>query len=134
MNEKRSVWQNINSEEFDKINNYSEEYKQFLNNAKTEREATTEIIRAAKENGFLPLEEVLDKGPEKNDKIYFNNKNKSVVLMVLGDDLEEGMNIVGSHLDAPRLDLKANPIYEQAEMAYAKTHYYGGIKKFQWPC
>lgn len=133
MNEKRSVWQNINSEELDVINNYSEKYKQFLNNSKTEREATTEIIHAAKENGFISLEEVLDKGVEKNDKIYFNNKNKSVVLMVLGDDLEEGMNIVGSHLDAPRLDLKANPIYEQAEIAYAKTHYYGGIKKFQWP-
>ena len=133
MEEKRSVWQNINKEEHEEIHNYSEKYKKFLDIAKTEREATSEIIRAAKENGFLPLEEVLDKGPEKNDKIYFNNKNKSVVLMVLGDDLEEGMNIVGSHLDAPRLDLKANPIYEQAEMAYAKTHYYGGIKKFQWP-
>lgn len=80
MNEKRSVWQNINSEEFDKINNYSEEYKQFLNNAKTEREATTEIIRVAKENGFLSLEEVLDKGPEKMIKSILTTKINQLFL------------------------------------------------------
>lgn len=133
MDEKKSIWQNIDAKTNEEIYAYGEEYKNFLDLAKTEREATSFIIEEAKKKGFKPLEEILEKGPAKNDKIYYNNKNKSVVLMVLGDNLEDGMNIVGSHLDAPRLDLKGNPLYEEAEMAYFKTHYYGGIKKFQWP-
>lgn len=131
--ERKSIWQQIDQKTNDEIYNYSKKYMQFLDNAKTEREATTEIIRIAKEKGFISLEEVMKKGPSKNDKIYYNNKNKSVILMVLGDDLEEGMNIVGSHIDSPRLDLKANPLYEDGQMLLAKTHYYGGIKKYQWP-
>ncbi len=133
MEKRKSVWQQIDDQTNKEIFDYSEKYKNFLDLAKTERLATSEIIRQAKEKGFISLEQALEKGPEKNDKIYLNNKNKSVVLMVLGEDLEKGMNIVGSHLDSPRLDLKANPIYEEAEMAFAKTHYYGGIKKYQWP-
>lgn len=133
MGNKKSIWQKIDNKEKEEIYNYSEDYKKFLDNAKTEREGTSFIISKAKEKGFISLEDLMKKGPKKNDKVYFNNKNKSVVLMVLGDDLEEGMNIVGSHLDSPRLDLKANPIYEDSQMALAKTHYYGGIKKFQWP-
>ncbi|MDD7305132.1 MAG: aminopeptidase [Peptoniphilaceae bacterium] len=133
MEKSKSVWQQIDANTNKEIFEYSEKYKSFLDKAKTERLATQEIIRQAKEKGFISLEEALKKGIEKNDKIYLNNKNKSAVLMVMGDNLEEGMNIVGSHLDAPRLDLKANPIYEQADMVLAKTHYYGGIKKFQWP-
>lgn len=133
MEKKKSVWQKIDSKTNDEIFAYGEKYKKFLDNSKTEREAASEILKAAKEKGFISLQEAMKKGPKKNDKIYLNNKNKSVVLMVLGDDLEEGMNIVGSHLDAPRLDLKANPLYEESEMLFAKTHYYGGIKKYQWP-
>lgn len=133
MEKTKSIWQQIDANTNKDIYEYSERYKKFLDLAKTERLATSEIIRQAKEKGFISLEEALKKGPEKNDKIYLNNKNKSAVLMVLGENLEEGMNIVGSHLDAPRLDLKANPIYEESEMAFAKTHYYGGIKKYQWP-
>lgn len=131
--ENKSVWQKIDAQTNKEIFEYSERYKNFLDLAKTERLATSEIIRQAKKKGFISLDQALEKGLERNDKIYLNNKNKSAVLMVLGDSLEEGMNIVGSHLDSPRLDLKANPIYEKGEMAYAKTHYYGGIKKFQWP-
>lgn len=133
MEKTKSVWQKIDVGTNKKIFEYCERYKNFLDNAKTERLATKEIIKQAKEKGFISLKEALKKGIEKNDKIYLNNKNKSVVLMVLGENLEDGMNIVGSHLDAPRLDLKANPIYEQSEMVFAKTHYYGGIKKYQWP-
>ncbi|WP_243343711.1 aminopeptidase [Anaerococcus sp. AGMB09787] len=133
MENKKSIWQRIDQNTNDEIFEYGERYKAFLDAAKTEREAVTEIIRQAKEKNFISLEEALNKGINKNDKIYYNNKNKSVVLMVVGDDLEEGMNIVGSHLDAPRLDLKPSPVYQDAEMAFAKTHYYGGIKKFQWP-
>lgn len=133
MKNKKSIWQRIDQNTNDEIFEYGERYKAFLDAAKTEREAVTEIIRQAKEKNFISLEEALEKGISKNDKIYYNNKNKSVILMVIGDDLEEGMNIVGSHLDAPRLDLKPSPVYQDAEMAFAKTHYYGGIKKFQWP-
>ena len=133
MENKKSIWQRIDQNTNDEIFEYGERYKAFLDAAKTEREAVTEIIRQAKEKNFISLEEALEKGISKNDKIYYNNKNKSVILMVIGDDLEEGMNIVGSHLDAPRLDLKPSPVYQDAEMAFAKTHYYGGIKKFQWP-
>lgn len=133
MENKKSIWQRIDAKTNKEIYKYSEEYKNFLDIAKTEREACTEVIKRAKAKGFISLEEAMKKGPKKNDKIYYNNKNKSAILMVLGDDLEEGMNIVGSHIDSPRLDLKANPIYEDGQMALAKTHYYGGIKKFQWP-
>lgn len=133
MENKKSIWQRIDQNTNDEIFEYGERYKAFLDAAKTEREAVTEIIRQAKEKNFISLEEALEKGISKNDKIYYNNKNKSVILMVIGDDLEEGMNIVGSHLDAPRLDLKPSPVYQDSEMAFAKTHYYGGIKKFQWP-
>lgn len=133
MENKKSIWQRIDQNTNDEIFEYGERYKAFLDAAKTEREAVTEIIRQAKGKNFISLEEALEKGISKNDKIYYNNKNKSVILMVIGDDLEEGMNIVGSHLDAPRLDLKPSPVYQDAEMAFAKTHYYGGIKKFQWP-
>lgn len=133
MEKKKSVWQNIDQKTHEEIFAYGERYKDFLNSSKTEREACKEIIAAAKAKGFRSLEEIMKKGPEKNDKIYLNNKNKSVVLMVLGNDLEEGMHIVGSHIDCPRLDIKANPLYEDSELAMLKTHYYGGIKKYQWP-
>lgn len=133
MEKKKSIWQNINEKTYEEIYAYGERYKDFLDSSKTEREACDFIIAAAKEKGFRPLDEIVKKGPEKNDKIYFNNKNKSVVLMVLGEDLEDGMNIVGSHIDCPRLDIKANPLYEDSQLAMLKTHYYGGIKKYQWP-
>lgn len=130
--EKTNIWQISDQEQLDEIYDYGERYKSFLDNSKTEREGTAEVIRQAKENGFISLEDALKNKIEKGDKIYLNNKNKSVVLMVVGEDLTEGMNIIGSHLDAPRLDLKQNPLYEDGEMALLKTHYYGGVKKYQW--
>ena len=110
---------------------FSEGYKDFLTQCKTERESVRETVRLAEECGFKPLDsfDTLKEG----DKVYAINKLRSVMLAVIGsENLTDGVNIVGSHIDAPRLDLKPNPLYEDAEMAFLKTHYYGGIKKYQW--
>lgn len=132
--EKKSIWQQIDKETNEKIYEYSENYKNFLDSAKTEREATNYIISAAKDRGFISLEEALKGKIKSGDRIYLNNKNKSVVLFIMGEEpLEEGLNIVGSHIDSPRLDLKGNPLYQDSSLALLKTHYYGGIKKYQWP-
>ena len=110
---------------------FSEGYKSFLDIAKTEREAVSEIVRLAESCGFKPFSEYtcLKEG----DKVYAINKLKGIILAVIGEkEVAEGVNIVGAHIDAPRLDLKPNPLYEDGEFAYFKTHYYGGIKKYQW--
>ena len=110
---------------------FSEGYKDFLTQCKTERESVRETVRLAEECGFKPLEsfDTLKEG----DKVYVVNKLRSVMLAVIGSEkLADGVNIVGAHIDAPRLDLKPNPLYEDGEMAFLKTHYYGGIKKYQW--
>ena len=110
---------------------FSEGYKDFLTQCKTERESVRETVHLAEECGFKPLEsfDTLKEG----DKVYAVNKLRSVMLAVIGSEqLTNGVNIVGAHIDAPRLDLKPNPLYEDGEMAFLKTHYYGGIKKYQW--
>ena len=131
--EKKSIWQVIDKKENEEIFAYGERYKNFLDEAKTEREACDFIIEEAKKKGFISLDEAIKKEIKVGDKIYLNNKNKSAVLMVVGKDMTEGMHIVGSHIDCPRLDLKQNPLYEDSEIAMLKTHYYGGIRKYQWP-
>lgn len=131
----RNVWEELNNEELEKVFQVSEEYKSFLDIGKTERESAQEVIRLAKENGYISLEEAREKNTKLSPgtKVYANNKDKSVALFVLGkDNLEKGMHIVGSHLDAPRIDLKQFPLYEDSDLALMKTHYYGGIKKYQW--
>lgn len=130
--EKKNIWEELSEKEIEEIFEYGERYKNFLNHAKIEREATVTIIEKAKEHGYVSLEEALKGKIKKGDKIYLNNKNKSVIMMVVGEDITEGMNILGSHIDSPRLDLKQNPVYEEGHMAYFKTHYYGGVKKYQW--
>ena len=117
-------------EEQEAIMGFSDDYKAFLDRAKTERMAAKEIVRLAKEAGYMDFYAVdqLKRG----DRIYFLNKDKSVVLFDLAGDLEEGMAIVASHIDSPRLDVKATPLYEEENVALLKTHYYGGIKKYQW--
>ncbi|WP_077075386.1 aminopeptidase [Aedoeadaptatus urinae] len=117
-------------EEQEAIMGFSDDYKAFLDRAKTERMAAKEIVRLAKEAGYKDFYAVdqLKRG----DRIYFLNKEKSVVLFDLAGDLEEGMAIVASHIDSPRLDVKATPLYEEENVALLKTHYYGGIKKYQW--
>lgn len=130
----KSVWQSISPEQYKEIFEYSDRYKHFLDTSKTEREATKFIIEEAKKRGYISLEEALKKDIKSGDKIYLNNHNKSCVLFVIGkEELENGMNIVGSHIDCPRLDLKQRPLYEDSDLALFKTHYYGGVKKYQWP-
>lgn len=110
-------------------------YRDFLDKGKTERECTANICRIAEENGYRDLEEILEKGEtlKPGDKVYAVNMKKSVMLMEIGSEpLEKGMLLIGSHIDSPRLDLKQKPLYEKNGMAYLDTHYYGGIKKYQW--
>ena len=110
---------------------FSEGYKDFLTQCKTERESVDEAVRLAQECGFVPLESLSEL--REGDKVYAVNKLRAVMLAVIGsENISEGVNIVGAHIDAPRLDLKPNPLYEDGELAYFKTHYYGGIKKYQW--
>ena len=127
----KNIWTSLKEEEIQKLMDFSEKYKDFLNTAKTERLAVKEIIRQAEEKGFADFSK-LDADTIKGRKIFYNYKDKAVVLLVLGKDLQEGMNIIGSHIDSPRLDLKPEPLYEDGNLALFKTHYYGGIKKYQW--
>lgn len=127
----KSVWQRMNEEERKAVMDYGERYKEFLDTARTERLACSEIIRRAEEKGFKPIDSFTSLQP--GDKVYMNQRNKSVVLAVIGrQPVHEGLKIVGSHIDSPRLDLKANPVRESEGIVYFRTHYYGGIKKYQW--
>lgn len=131
----KSAWLNLEKDEIKQVTAYNEDYKKFLDIAKTERLATTEIIRQAKEHDYENLEDIIKSGKKLSPgaKIYVNNKDKSVALFIMGKKaLEEGMRIVGAHIDSPRLDFKPNPVYEDGNIALAKTHYYGGVKKYQW--
>lgn len=126
---KENGWNCIDSREA--VFDFSEGYKKFLDGAKTEREFVTEGIKLVEKNGFVNAEkkDKLTVG----DKVYYVNRGKNLVLAVIGkEDIENGINYVVSHVDSPRLDLKGNPLYEDLDLAYMKTHYYGGIKKYQW--
>lgn len=128
------VWETLDSEELQAVFEMGERYKKFITQSKTERLCAVEIIRIAEENGYQDMDK-LGTGyqPKAGDKLYRVNRGKAVVMMVLGQaSLTEGLHIVGSHIDAPRLDLKPVPLYEEADMAFLKTHYYGGVKKYQW--
>lgn len=111
---------------------YAKRYMAFMDACKTEREATTWTVNEAVKRGFRPYTAGMEVRP--GDKIYYNNRDKSIVLAVIGtESLAKGVNICAAHVDSPRMDLKPNPLYEDSEIAYFKTHYYGGIKKYQWP-
>lgn len=113
------------------MNTYCEGYKAFLDAGKTERECVAESIRQAEKQGFKPLRRGMELKP--GDKVYSNNRGKMLMLAVIGEkSLSEGLQIAAAHIDSPRLDLKPNPLYEDSELAYFKTHYYGGIRKYQW--
>ncbi len=131
----RNVWNTLTERQLSKLEEISEEYKTFLDDGKTERETTKNIIKHAKEDGYVSLESLIEKGTkiEAGTKIYANNKDKSVATFIIGKEkVENGMNIIASHVDSPRIDLKQFPVYEEDELAFLKTHYYGGIKKYQW--
>ena len=129
----KTAWENLTGDELAEMQTLSQNYIAFLNHGKTERECTAQIIQQAQKAGFKPLEEVIKSGEAPaGTKVYLNNKDKSVVLMILGKDITDGMNIVGAHIDSPRLDVKQMPLYEDSNLVFLKTHYYGGIKKYQW--
>lgn len=121
----------ISQEETDKADAFCDEYKNFLNKAKTEREAVVYVLEKAKKNGFVEFDRA--KKCNAGDKVYYNNRGKSIILAVIGKKgLENGTRLSAAHIDSPRLDMKQNPLYEDTEIAYFKTHYYGGVKKYQW--
>ena len=128
---KQNIYDTINEEEIAKADAYCEEYKNYLDNSKTERESVTEAIRLAKTNGFVPLKRGMEL--KTGTKIYTDIGGKAIILAIIGKKpLTEGVNIAAAHVDAPRIDLKQVPLYEEGDMAFFKTHYYGGIKKYQW--
>lgn len=132
-----SLWKGMDDQTREAVFAYGERYKAFLDAGKTERECAATIVEMAHDKGFVDFAEVVKSGkmPTAGTKIVYNHKNKAVVLFVIGErPLEDGLHIVGSHIDAPRLDLKGHPLYEEGELALLKTHYYGGIKKYQWTC
>ncbi len=130
MNDKNG-WEEATEAEKKVILNFSDGYIDFLNRSKTERECVKSAKEMAEKNGFKPLEKF--KKLKAGDKVYSINRDKNIILAVIGTEpMESGLNVVGSHIDSPRLDLKPNPLYEDNGFAYFKTHYYGGIKKYQW--
>ncbi len=131
LNKKECGWKNIDENKKNEVLAFSDSYIGFLNSSKTEREANKNIIKELEQNGFTNINDTdsLNVG----DKVYFNNRGKSVFAAIIGkNNIEKGLNIIGAHIDSPRLDLKPNPVYEDAKLALFKTHYYGGIKKYQW--
>lgn len=127
----KTAWEKYTEKDVKDVMKFCEGYKEFLDNSKTEREAVISSIALAKKKGFKNLEEV--KKVKAGDKVYFNNRGKCLVMFVVGKKpIEEGINILGAHIDSPRLDLKQHPLYEDGDLALFDTHYYGGIKKYQW--
>ena len=119
----------------DEVFLFAEEYRKFISNCKTERECVTALEARAKTAGFMDLKDVIANGTtlKAGDKVFANNMGKGMALFVIGQDsMEKGMNILGAHIDSPRLDLKQDPLYEDTDFAMLDTHYYGGIKKYQW--
>lgn len=128
---RKNGWTKERVEDKAVIFDFSENYKKFLDDGKTEREVVEISRKLAEENGFVHIENV--ETLKAGDKVYFINRNKNIVLSVIGEnDILKGINYIVSHIDSPRIDIKANPLYEELDLAYMKTHYYGGIKKYQW--
>ena len=128
---KKNAWLKYSAAQLKAVDKLADEYKEFISKCKTERECVTEIIRQAKALGFKDLNSV--KKVKSGDKIYSANMGKAIALFVVGKEpLENGMKILGAHIDSPRIDIKQNPLYEDKELCLLDTHYYGGIKKYQW--
>ena len=133
--EKNNAWLKYNQLEKKQIFDFCEGYKNYLSVGKTERECIHEAIRLAEQKGYKNLNDVIKNNEvlKAGDKVYLNNKDKALVLYLIGNDnIENGMRIIGSHVDSPRIDLKQNPLYEDGNLALMDTHYYGGVKKYQW--
>ncbi len=133
--EHTNTWKKYKAADLKKLDAVCENYKEFISKCKTERECVDYVVNAAEAAGYKELESLIAAGKKvkAGDKVYSVMMNKSIVLFQMGKKpLAEGMNILGAHLDSPRMDIKCNPLYEAGEMAYLDTHYYGGIKKYQW--
>ena len=133
--QKKSVWNTYTKTQLTELEQLAKDYRHFLNVGKTERECVKETIRLAEANGYENLDDVIARqgSLQAGNKVYAVNMNKEIALFTIGSEpLEKGMRILGAHIDSPRLDLKQNPLYEDSEMALLDTHYYGGIKKYQW--
>ena len=130
-NKEKNLWEIYTDIQLKQLDEINEAYKAFLDTGKTERECVTEIVRQAEAAGYRNLYEA--ESLKVGDKVYATWMDKSIALFNIGEEpLEQGMNILGAHIDSPRLDLKQNPLYEEGGFAYFDTHYYGGIKKYQW--
>ncbi len=132
---KENIWTIYDERQLAELNEISEKYKECLNAGKTERECVELSIRMAEEAGYRNISDVMAAGKElgAGDKVYAVNMNKMLALFRIGEEpISEGMNILGAHIDSPRIDVKQNPLYENEGLAYLDTHYYGGIKKYQW--
>ncbi len=133
--ERENAWEKYTEEELERVFAFAEEYRQFLSLAKTERECVIAIKAQAEEAGFINLTDVIAGGKslKPGDRVYADNMGKGMALYVIGSEpIENGMNILGAHIDSPRMDLKQNPLYEDTDLAFLDTHYYGGVKKYQW--
>ncbi|NSB16176.1 aminopeptidase [Clostridium beijerinckii] len=131
----KNAWNKYDEKEVQSVFEFCEGYKNFMSKCKTERECVKEVLRLAKAEGYEDIEEIIknNKQLKPGDKVFANNKGKAVALFIVGSEsIEKGLKILGAHIDSPRLDLKQNPLYEDSELALLDTHYYGGIKKYQW--
>ena len=132
---KDNIWKKYSDDDIVTLNEVCDEYRNFISKSKIEREVVRNSIKMAEAVGFVNLNKYIENNIKltPGDKVYVNNRNKSIGLFVIGrEDITKGINILGAHVDSPRLDLKANPLYEDTDLAYLDTHYYGGIKKYQW--
>ena len=133
--ERKNAWEKYPEGKREEVFTFAEGYRKFISDCKTERECVRELIAQAQQAGFENLDDVIAAGKslKTGDKVYAQNMGKTLALFVIGKQpLEKGMNILGAHIDSPRLDLKQNPLYEDTDMALLDTHYYGGVKKYQW--
>ena len=135
MGSKKNAWLKFDDAKKQEIFHFCEGYKKYISDCKTERESIKEAISLAEAKGYRDLKNVISTGEslKAGDKVYYNNMDKSLALFLIGSEsIESGMRIIGSHVDSPRLDLKPNPLYEDSELSLMETHYYGGVKKYQW--
>ena len=131
----KCVWNKYNATQLKELESFTSEYINFISECKTERECVEKIVNDIEKEGYIDINNAIKEGKKlkAGDKVYSVKMNKSIIMMNVGSDkLEDGVNILGAHIDSPRLDVKANPLYEDSGIAYLDTHYYGGIKKYQW--
>ena len=133
--DRKNIWETYDAKQLEELEIHAKEYMEFLNEGKTERECIDVIVNRIEKEGYRELQTLIkeNKTLKKGDKVYAVWMNKSIVMFQIGEKpMAEGMNILGAHIDSPRLDIKQNPMYEDGGFAYLDTHYYGGVKKYQW--